>query len=317
MKNNARLWGIGDYVVFSAPHPTQNIPTYYVGKVEWAQAPTNYTGYTGIKLTPGEPMYVVRSADIVSSCAKLVLQIGSKTMNIEASNGKRYLINTEYPPTQVDEGEPVCTTSYGKTSWYLKGKLHRTDGPAIIDADGNEYWYKHGKLHRDGDKPAYIDRGGNEYWYQNNKLHREGDKPAVIRAGGKQEWYLNGKLHRIDGPAIIYTDGTQHWYLNGKKHFNNTEYPSTPPKKSETLIKKLERHFDSLSDSNEEPVKPKRNYTPYYIPENTNQEMNWGEISNSYVNHSKEGKKEVPRINLDKAVKHTGLSPRQVKRMRL
>jgi hypothetical protein len=29
--------------------------------------------------------------------------------------------------------------------WYKDDKLHRDDGPAIIDTDGNEEWWKDGK----------------------------------------------------------------------------------------------------------------------------------------------------------------------------
>ena len=32
----------------------------------------------------------------------------------------------------------------GKKEWYLNGKLHREDGPAIEFADGNKYWYLNG-----------------------------------------------------------------------------------------------------------------------------------------------------------------------------
>ena len=52
-------------------------------------------------------------------------------------------------------------------SWYLNGKRHREDGPAIIDG------------------------GRQEWWYINGKLHRE-DGPAIIDVD-KQEWYLNGE----------------------------------------------------------------------------------------------------------------------------
>ena len=51
--------------------------------------------------------------------------------------------------------------------WWLNGKLHREDGPAIVDGDFQE-------------------------WYLNGKLHRE-DGPAVVN-GDDQEWYINGKL---------------------------------------------------------------------------------------------------------------------------
>ena len=36
----------------------------------------------------------------------------------------------------------------GEKCWYLDGKLHRVDGPAVIHADGDKCWYQHGKLHR-------------------------------------------------------------------------------------------------------------------------------------------------------------------------
>jgi hypothetical protein len=32
--------------------------------------------------------------------------------------------------------------------WYQNGKRHRTDGPAIEWANGNNEWYQNGKLHR-------------------------------------------------------------------------------------------------------------------------------------------------------------------------
>ena len=79
----------------------------------------------------------------------------------------------------------------GTKRWYLNGKRHREDGPAI--------------LHQNGDK----------YWYLNDELHRE-DGPAVIYANGDKFWYLNGKCHREDGPAIVCANGNKLWYLNDK-----------------------------------------------------------------------------------------------------
>jgi len=81
--------------------------------------------------------------------------------------------------------------SDGTKEWYLNGKLHREDGPAV------EYW------------------GGTKEWYLNDQRHRE-DGPAVEYWDGHKEWYLNDQRHREDGPAVEYSDGTKHWYLNGK-----------------------------------------------------------------------------------------------------
>jgi hypothetical protein len=56
----------------------------------------------------------------------------------------------------------------GDKYWYLKGKLHREDGPAVEGANGRKYWYLNGKIHRE-------------------------DGPAVEGANGKKSWYLNGE----------------------------------------------------------------------------------------------------------------------------
>jgi antitoxin component YwqK of YwqJK toxin-antitoxin module len=57
----------------------------------------------------------------------------------------------------------------GSKDWYLNGKLHREDGPAIECADDTKYWFLYGKLHRE-------------------------DGPAIEYANGTKSWYLNGKL---------------------------------------------------------------------------------------------------------------------------
>lgn len=56
----------------------------------------------------------------------------------------------------------------GDKSWYLNGKLHREDGPAVECISGTKYWYLNGKLHRE-------------------------DGPAIEYAEGDKSWYLNGK----------------------------------------------------------------------------------------------------------------------------
>ena len=56
----------------------------------------------------------------------------------------------------------------GSKSWWLNGKHHREDGPAIERANGNKEWYLNGKRHRE-------------------------DGPAIERFGGSKSWWLNGK----------------------------------------------------------------------------------------------------------------------------
>ena len=56
----------------------------------------------------------------------------------------------------------------GRKEWFLNGKIHREDGPAVEWPNGNKYWYINGQLHRE-------------------------DGPAIVRTDGSKEWYLNGE----------------------------------------------------------------------------------------------------------------------------
>ncbi|MBI1216132.1 MAG: hypothetical protein GC185_09980 [Alphaproteobacteria bacterium] len=53
-------------------------------------------------------------------------------------------------------------------------QLHREDGPAYIDAEGNSMWYDHGKPHRAGGLPAAEYKDGRvEYWENGVQLTPE------------------------------------------------------------------------------------------------------------------------------------------------
>jgi len=53
--------------------------------------------------------------------------------------------------------------------WMKDGVLHRDDGPAVTNSEGDEEWYRYGKRHRE-------------------------DGPAVISFNGKlKQWWINGK----------------------------------------------------------------------------------------------------------------------------
>jgi (2Fe-2S) ferredoxin len=83
-----------------------------------------------------------------------------------------------------------------------------------IDANGTKCWYLNGKYHRE-DGPAVEDSNGTKGWFLNGKLHRE-DGPTIEYPDGSKFWYLNGEYHCEDGPAVEYPDGSKFWYLNGK-----------------------------------------------------------------------------------------------------
>ncbi len=65
--------------------------------------------------------------------------------------------------------QPECKVfPDGSKHWWLNGKLHRTDGPAIEYTNGSKSWWLNGKYHRT-------------------------DGPAIERADGSKSWYLNGE----------------------------------------------------------------------------------------------------------------------------
>jgi len=104
----------------------------------------------------------------------------------------------------------TVTVENGNKAWYLNGKLHREDGPAIDEFNGNKFWYI------------------------NDKLHRE-DGPAVEEFNGNKFWYINGKLHREDGPALEYSNGDKYWYLNGEEYTESEFKANTQPPKDLTV----------------------------------------------------------------------------------
>ena len=93
----------------------------------------------------------------------------------------------------------LIINEYGTKEWRLNGQRHRTDGPAVEQANGDKFWYLNGKRHRL-------------------------DGPAIELVNGDKEWFLNGKLHRVDGPAIEYTDGYKEWWLNSI-NYEEDEHP--------------------------------------------------------------------------------------------
>jgi hypothetical protein len=60
----------------------------------------------------------------------------------------------------------------GSKCWYLNGKLHREDGPAVEYDNGEKHWYLDGKQHRE-DGPAVEYASGNKHWYLNGTKYSE------------------------------------------------------------------------------------------------------------------------------------------------
>ena len=55
----------------------------------------------------------------------------------------------------------------GNKRWYVNGKPHRLDGPAIEHKSGLKLWYVNGKKHRI-DGPAIIFKDGSYAWFVND-----------------------------------------------------------------------------------------------------------------------------------------------------
>jgi hypothetical protein len=69
------------------------------------------------------------------------------------------------PTLEIDEN--------GTKRWYLNGKCHRVDGPALEFANGEKQWRLNGVYHRI-------------------------DGPAIEWANGKKSWYLNSNRYDFD-----------------------------------------------------------------------------------------------------------------------
>jgi len=91
---------------------------------------------------------------------------------------------------------------------------HKTYEVRVYE-NGDKHWYLNGKRHRE-DGPAIEYSNNHKEWWINGKRHRE-DGPAIEYVDGTRHWYLNSKLHREDGPAVEYFNGDCEWFLNGRE----------------------------------------------------------------------------------------------------
>jgi hypothetical protein len=66
----------------------------------------------------------------------------------------------------------VTVYTNGTKRWYLNGKRHREDGPAVTYTNGDKCWWLNGKLHRE-DGPAMEDSDGSKAYYLNGKYLTE------------------------------------------------------------------------------------------------------------------------------------------------
>ena len=82
----------------------------------------------------------------------------------------------------------------GTKYWFLNGRRHREDGPAVEFSNGSKEWYLNGKLHRE-DGPACEYVNGNKHWCLNGELLTE--QEFNLRMNKKNT--CDGKIVEIDG----------------------------------------------------------------------------------------------------------------------
>lgn len=88
----------------------------------------------------------------------------------------------------------------GNRVWFLNGKLHREDGPAVDCTDGHKQWRLNGELHRE-DGPAAVNTDGTKEWWLNGK--RVSEEEHRIKT---QNPTCNGKIVEIDGRKYKLTE---------------------------------------------------------------------------------------------------------------
>ena len=74
--------------------------------------------------------------------------------------------------TKLDiwDKQVFCVNCYGHKYWFLNGKCHRENGPAVEHPNGDKFWYVNGSCHR-------------------------ANGPAIEYADGYKSWRLNGRYY--------------------------------------------------------------------------------------------------------------------------
>jgi hypothetical protein len=188
---------------------------------------------------------------------------GYLTLQYYAGNEKLEIVKKYYnkikPHEKIMEeitngDEKIIKYKDGSIEYQKNEKLHRDNGPAVIEK-GVEMYYKNGIIHNDqGPAIIYTMRNGKkeEYYYlhgskvsqsnfekfkNNNHTTKNvktsnhyfdtnsenytttivGNEEKRTYSNGKIEYLLDGLRHRDNGPAYI-ADDVEKYYYNGKLH---------------------------------------------------------------------------------------------------
>ena len=113
----------------------------------------------------------------------------------------------------------------GLIEWYKNGRLHSPDNntPAISFLGKYESYYKDGRVHRDNG-PAIINYNSDgtiakEEFYNDGYYHS--NSGPSIKEENYEVYHHYGKRHREDGPAVVHKDKEgnvikEEWWINGE-----------------------------------------------------------------------------------------------------
>ena len=80
--------------------------------------------------------------------------------------------------------KPVCVIDQeGNKHWYLDGKHHREDGPAIEWTDGGKFWMFHNKIHREDGPAVEYANGTIEYWLNDERYFNRDYYKELVKRG--------------------------------------------------------------------------------------------------------------------------------------
>lgn len=102
------------------------------------------------------------------------------------------------PEKRTNKGYELVVYSFGYKEWYLNGKRHRVDGPAIEDSDGQKSWWFDGHLSR-LDGPAIEDDGDKEWFLKGKELTKDWflENPDKIKKMKAWELFTPEELVRL------------------------------------------------------------------------------------------------------------------------
>ena len=93
--------------------------------------------------------------------------------------------------------KPECKTyANGTKEWFLNGRRHREDGPAIECSNGTKVWYLNDKCHRE-DGPAVENANGTKLWYLNGKNLTEKEHQAQTQGCANKVIEIDGKKYKL------------------------------------------------------------------------------------------------------------------------